>query len=227
MRQRRDPSLINFEHLIKMQWKLDFDEVKSHKYISKIDPNYVYADLYPETILGLMCHCYTHIHYATTELINDLIDKTDPKYFTPHTGSLIGEYRSPLRSLLYNTINFNKRSIKNHGLCLIRKLISKMDFSLPDSAQLVLQMIAKRYNYTNQNFVGEGLIIPMEERDPGFTPLLVPDLVFKGALFYSDAIRLISGVSDNEAIGVDLLYLFNKVNVQETHIGLDDLLEFI
>jgi hypothetical protein len=220
MRQRRDPSLINFEHLLKMQWMLDFDEVKSHKYISKIDPNYVYIDLYPETILGLMAHCYTHIPYVTTELMYDLIERTDPVYFTPHTGSPIHNYRSPLRSLLFNAMKYMNKSIDNQILYLIRKLIAKMDFSLPDSVQQVLQIIAAAKS-TYFNFNTQIL----QDYSPNFTALLVPDLVLKGALIYSDVIRI--NKEQKVANQIDLLYLLNMANVRVDASIVDELFEFV
>ena len=220
MRQRRDPSLINFEHLLKMQWMLDFDEVKSHKYISKIDPNYVYIDLYPETILGLMAHCYTHIPYVTTELMYDLIERTDPVYLTPHAGSPIHNYRSPLRSLLFNAMKYMNKSVDNQILYLIRKLISKMDFSLPDSVQQVLQFIAAAKS-TYFNFNTQIL----QDYSPNFTALLVPDLVLKGALIYSDVIRI--NKEQKVANQIDLLYLLNMANVRVDDSIVDEFFEFV
>jgi hypothetical protein len=219
--QRRDPSLINFEHLLKMHYKLDFDEVKAHKYISKIDPNYVYDDLYPETLLGLLARGYTHNPYVTTELINDLIERTDPVYLTPHTGSSINIYQSPLRLLLCNAVKHRNHCVDNQILCLIRKMIAKMDFSLPDSVQQVLQIIAAVKN-TYFNFNTQ----IREEYGPNFTELLVPDLVLKGALIYSDVIRIMNREQDVENM-INLLYLFNKANIRVDAGIVDDLFEFV
>ncbi len=217
MRQRRDPSLINFEHLIKMQWKLDHDEVKAHKYISKIDPNFVYEDLYPETLLGLMASCYTYIPYVTIELIDDLIERTDPKYFTPHTGSLVDEYRTPLRSLLCNAMK--KKGVNGRILNLVRKLIARMDFSLPDSVQLVLKMIGVKK--TRYDFDAQILL----EYGPDFSALLTPDLVLKGVLNYSDVIRI--NERQEVANQIDLLYVFNKANVCVDAGIVTELFEFV
>lgn len=222
MKQRRDPSLINFENLLKMQWNADHNEVKAHKYISKIDPNFVYNDLYPETLLGLLARCYPHVPYVTIEILNDLIEHTDPVYLTPHTGSPVGHYGSPLRLLLLKVIIFNKTKpcgVKNRVLCLIRKMIAKMDFSLPDSVQLVQQMIALKHHYTD--FDDNSL----REYDCDLTALLCPDLVMKGALIYSDVIRIYNGIQ--EATGVELLYLLTKANVRVDAGIVDELLEFV
>lgn len=221
MKQRRDPSLINFQHLLKMQYKLDFDEVKAHKYISKIDPNYVYDDLYSGTLLGLLAGCYTHIPYVTTELINDLIERTDPVYLTPHAGSSIDIYRSPLRLLLSNATKFRNHCVDNQILCLIRKMIAKMDFTLPDSVQQVLQIIAavknRHFNFNTRSY---------DEYGPNFTELLVPDLVLKGALNYSDVIRIMNREQDVEN-RINLLYLFNKANIRVDAGIVDELFEFV
>jgi hypothetical protein len=211
MRQRRDPSLI------KMQWKLDHDEVKAHKYISKIDPNFVYEDLYPETLLGLMASCYTYIPYVTIELIDDLIERTDPKYFTPHTGSLVDEYRTPLRSLLCNAMK--KKGVNGRILNLVRKLIARMDFSLPDSVQLVLKMIGVKK--TRYDFDAQILL----EYGPDFSALLTPDLVLKGVLNYSDVIRI--NERQEVANQIDLLYVFNKANVCVDAGIVTELFEFV
>lgn len=222
MKQRRDPSLINFEHLLKMHYKLDFDEVKAHKYISKIDPNYVYDDLYPETLLGLLARCYPHVPYVTIEILNDLIEHTDPVYLTPHTGSPVGHYGSPLRVLLLKVIIYNKTKpcgVINNVLCLIRKMIAKMDFSLPDSVQFVQQMIALKQHYNDFNDNS------LREYDYDLTALLCPDLVMKGALIYSDVIRIYNG--KQEATGVELLYLLTKANVHVDAGIVEELLAFV
>jgi len=205
MTQHQDPS---FEYLLNAIYH-ECNEEYARKHMSMIDPNYVYNG---ETLLGLMAQYYDLelTPYVTTELINDLIERTDPIYFTPHTGSPIHYHRYPFRLLLRNSINSFKGTFDLRGLSLIRKMIAKMDFSLPDSVQLVQDIIVPRCVGYN----------------PLFTALLIPDLVLKGALIYTDAIRIMNREQD---IGnrINLLYLFNKANIRVDAGIVDELFEFV
>jgi hypothetical protein len=153
--------------------------------------------------------------YVTTELINDLIERTDPIYFTPHTGSPIHYHRYPFRLLLRNSINSFEGTFDLRGLSLIRKMIAKMDFSLPDSVQLVQDIIVPRCVGYN----------------PLFTALLIPDLVLKGALIYSDVIRIVNSIRvdnrESEATQINLLYLLSKSNVRVDAGIIEDLFQFV
>jgi hypothetical protein len=55
---------------------------------------------------------------------------------------------------------------------------------------------------------------------------LVPDLVLKGALNYSDVIRIMNREQDVEN-RINLLYLFNKANIRVDAGIVDELFEFV